>query len=334
MSRSSFSNAEFVRLAHQILSFQAAHIPAVNRLFDPDRVEADVGHAALPTDVFRLRRIAAHPPEADVRVFRTSGTTEGRARRGEHCFRTLRTYETGALIAARRRLLREPVPRKIISLAPSEVALPDSSLSFMIDLFARALDIPIVHLFDVNSGIDHEALEVEAAKARLERAPVLIVGTSFAFVHVIDAQRRGDLGFPSASRLMLTGGFKGRSREVSETELREGLVRVFGLSDDDIIGEYGMTELSSQMYESRGLYIAPPWVKIDAVDPETLRPLPEGEVGLCRIVDLANVDSAIAVQTADRVVKEGIGFRLLGRSPGAPPRGCSLLVEDLLAHER
>ena len=30
---------------------------------------------ALPTDVFRFRRIAAHPPEQDVRVFRSSGTT-------------------------------------------------------------------------------------------------------------------------------------------------------------------------------------------------------------------------------------------------------------------
>ena len=61
-----------------------------------------------------------------------------------------------------------------------------------------------------------------------------------------------------------------------------------------------------------------------AVDPETLAPVPRGEVGIARIVDLANVDSAVAIQTADRVRVTADGVELLGRAPGAPPRGCSI----------
>ena len=76
-----------------------------------------------------------------------------------------------------------------------------------------------------------------------------------------------------------------------------------------------MTELWSQLYEGtlaaalgrsrgaarHGVYVAPPWVRVDAVDPESLEPVAPGEIGVARIVDLANVDSAVAIQTADRV---------------------------------
>jgi hypothetical protein len=137
---------------------------------------------------------------------------------------------------------------------------------------------------------------------------------------------------------MLTGGFKGRSREVPAAELRAAIAGAFAIPDAAVVGEYGMTELSSQLYEAtlvctparHDVYIAPPWVRVTAVDPETLSPVAAGEVGIARIVDLANVDSAAAIQTADRVRVTEEGVELLGRLPGATPRGCSLAVEEVL----
>ena len=68
-----------------------------------------------------------------------------------------------------------------------------------------------------------------------------------------------------------------------------------------------------------------------AVDPLTLAPVAPGEVGLARFVDLANVDSSVAIQTSDRIlVHEDGTLELLGRAPGATPRGCSLALEHLL----
>jgi hypothetical protein len=59
--------------------------------------------------------------------------------------------------------------------------------------------------------------------------------------------------------------------------------------------------------------------------------LPVGEVGIARVEDLANVESAWAIQTADRVQLLGDGgVRLLGRLPGATPRGCSLAIEEMI----
>jgi hypothetical protein len=104
-----------------------------------------------------------------------------------------------------------------------------------------------------------------------------------------------------------------------------------------------MTELSSQLYETtlaaalrgehdapRALWV-PGWMRATLVDPETLAPVPAGEVGVLRLDDPANLDSVCAIQTADLARQQAAGIVLLGRAPGAVPRGCSLAIEEALA---
>jgi hypothetical protein len=144
---------------------------------------------------------------------------------------------------------------------------------------------------------------------------------------------------PPRSRVMQTGGYKGRSREVSAAELRRAVARAFAVDERSVVGEYGMTELSSQFWEAtlvderavHGVYAEPPWARVVPVDPETLAAVPDGAVGIARIEDLANVDSAFAVLTQDRVRRVGARFELLGRAPGAPPRGCSIALDEMLS---
>ena len=144
---------------------------------------------------------------------------------------------------------------------------------------------------------------------------------------------------------MTAGGYKGRSREVLPHVLRQQIADTFGLPVDAVIGEYGMTELSSQLYEGtlrnlrglstpsrvHGVFIPPPWMRVRAVDPETLAEVPLSEIGLLRFEDLANVDGAVAIQTRDRGRCVAGGVELLGRQPGATPRGCSLAIEEMLS---
>jgi hypothetical protein len=177
---------------------------------------------------------------------------------------------------------------------------------------------------------------VEVARGRQE--PLVLLATSFALVFLLDALAGRRLAFPEGSVLMMTGGFKGRTREVAADALRSTVAESLVLDPARIVGEYGMTELSSQLYEgtlpgaelsgARGIYLQPPWLRVVPVHPVTLRPVPDGEPGLARFVDLANVDSAVAIVTQDRVRRCGGGIELLGRYPGAPLRGCSLAVED------
>jgi hypothetical protein len=69
------------------------------------------------------------------------------------------------------------------------------------------------------------------------------------------------------------------------------------------------------------------------VDPVTAAPLPAGETGLLRFFDLANRGSVSAVLSGDLAREESGGFVLLGRAPGAPPKGCSIATDELLAAE-
>ena len=227
---------------------------------------------------------------------------------------------------------------------------PDSSLGFMLDRFAHALDGPAsfhLHVAGGEGRLDLDGIGRAAERARAAGRPTLVLATSFALVHLLDQAEGLDLRLPAGSRLMQTGGFKGRSREVPADALRAQAAGAFGLPPAHVVSEYGMTELSSQLYEGtlaaargggpparHGVYQAPPWVRVTAVDPVSLLPVPPGEIGVARIVDLCNVDSVVAVQTADRVRlvdhAGGEGVELLGRLPGAAPRGCSIAVDEML----
>src|SRR5690606_32595439 len=147
----------------------------------------------------------------------------------------------------------------------------------------------------------------------------------------------------AGSRLMDTGGFKGRGREVGEEELRATYAELLGIPGDHVVNEYGMTEMCSQFYDNvlrdrvlRGTVRrrhkqGPPWVRTRVVDPETLEAVPRGEVGILRHYDLANLGSVMAVQTEDIGREVEGGFVLLGRAAGAPPRGCSIAMDLLLS---
>lgn len=351
----------FDALALAIARFQAANIPAVKRLFAarafrPDEASNAGAIPAIPCDVFRLARVAAHPPEDDTRLFQTSGTSQGAEARGEHPLRTTATYELGALEWGRRMLWPDRSAMRSIVLGPPIAEAEGSSLTFMIDRFARSLGGPAS--FHLQGGaLDIEGAARACAEARAAGEAAIVLGASFAYVHLVEGGSGRDFRLPAGSRVMQTGGFKGRSREVEPSELRRMIAETFGVPEAFVVGEYGMTELSSQAYEAtlaaavgslegplfrdageaaHGVYFAPPWMRMAAVDPASLAPLPPGDVGILRIIDLANVDSAVAIQTSDRarVSMGGRRIELLGRAPGATPRGCSIAIDEILAPTR
>lgn len=338
----------FDALAVDLARFQASRVPGLRRLArSRGRDLASVSRASevpgVPTDAFKHTRLASFPEEATVQVFRTSGTTLGSEARGLHAFRELGTYDLGAVAFGRHALFAGlEGPPAVVVLAPPFAQASDSSLGHMMITFVREL----CHTAPAERThfVEGASVDVDALRTRLEvlcrgSRPVLVLGTSFAYVHLLDALRDARFSLPAGSRLMQTGGFKGKSREVPADELRASLARAFGLPETHVVCEYGMTELSSQFYERtlldpsapHGEYVEPPWARVVPVDPETLEPVSPGQIGLARIEDLGNVDSAFAVQTQDRVVRVEHGFRLLGRAPGAPPRGCSLAIDELLS---
>jgi Acyl-protein synthetase, LuxE len=335
----------FDALACDIASFQAANIAGFGRLCrangvtrDSLRVANDI--PAVPTDAFKLARVTWFRDEDGLATFLTSGTTVGA--RGTHRMRRPETYDEAALAFGRWALTSDlHAPPLVLLLGPDRHAAPESSLARMTTLFAERLGAPGAprEISFVKDGVmDLAALDDRVAKASVQGTSVLLLATSFALVHLLDGLSGAHFRLPPGSRVMQTGGFKGRSREVDPADLRSELAGVFGVDERAIVGEYGMTELSSQFYEAtlhggeKGFYVEPPWARIVPVKPETLEPVGEGEVGIARIVDLMNVDSAVVVLTADLVRRKGEGVELLGRAGGATPRGCSIAMDELLGN--
>ena len=351
----------FDALACDLARHQAAHIPALRQLWRAHGIEAaSLRRAetipALVCDAFRHRRIAVHAASEDAYCFETSGTSQGQQLRGKHPLRSGETYTLGAVLWGRQMLLPAATDLGLVGLVASEVQAPHSSLSFMLARFAQVLTAESSFHFNGNV-LDVDGIIERCTTATQQGRPLLLAGTSFAFVHLLDALANRGLRLPLSpgSRLMQTGGFKGRSRVVEAATLSAQLAHCFQLPRALVVGEYGMTELSSQLYQpgvrdhfghaktgddgagaaatssAAERYYPPPWLRVTAVDPVTLAPLAVGAVGLCRLLDLANVDSAVAIQTADRcrVYPDG-SIDLLGRQPGARARGCSLALEHIV----
>ncbi|RMH14271.1 MAG: long-chain fatty acid--CoA ligase, partial [Gemmatimonadetes bacterium] len=313
------------------------------RGLDPEGDFAWTGIPPVPVSAFRDVRVLAPAAARAERVFRTSGTTGGRERRGEHHVADLALYRAAALTHARVRLLPAGVRPRVVALLPDRQRVLDSSLAWMVGEIAEVLgDGPARCFVDAAGSLDEAGVRAALEEACAEGAPVLLAGTAFAFVHWMDAcaAHGWTCSLPQGSRILETGGFKGRSREVPRAELYRGLAGVTGLPESEIVNEYGMTELLSQFYEpaetrcgpvSERFHVGPPWTRTRVLDPHTLEPLPAGRRGLLCHVDLANAHSALAVLTQDEgMALEGGGFRLLGRAAGAEPRGCSLAAEHLL----
>ncbi|MFP6684204.1 MAG: hypothetical protein VB934_05800, partial [Polyangiaceae bacterium] len=92
----------FDSLAIEIARFQYDTNPLLARLYNARQVQIDSVSGsdqlpAVPTDLFRLKRVASHLDQHDRRCFETSGTTAHDGQRGRHPMRTTATYELSAM---------------------------------------------------------------------------------------------------------------------------------------------------------------------------------------------------------------------------------------------
>jgi hypothetical protein len=335
-----WSDARFDDLARRIFALQfAASVPyrkyCVSRGMDPDRV----GHwreiPPVPTAAFR--RVEFRTSHAtDELLFFTSGTTRGRKARGRHVVPSPDLYRASLREPFRHFVLGE-CPREplLLSLVPPFATTGDSSLGWMLDDIIDGFGIPGSRSVADESGIDWQLLASICRAAERGGTPVCLMGTTLAFANWTDRLQREStrITLPPGSVLMDTGGVKGRSG-LARTDMLSRLLPILGLESLQVVNEFGMTELLSQMY-GRGIenppLRGPPWLRTLVLDPVSLEPRRDGTEGILCHYDLANVGSVIGVLTDDRGQIGPDGLTWLGRSPGAPPRGCSLATAELLA---
>lgn len=340
---------EFDRLARDVFAHQHRFNPVYRQfcLLHGIGAPADVGDwreiPPVPTGAFKVGRWATFPESADRASFRTSGTSH--AARGAHVFDTLALYNAAAVQSGRRFLLPDRERIRCLFLSPPPRAAPDSSLIHMFAVFREAFGAPGSAYFlsgDGVGGFDPTVLAAALDRAQADGEPVLVAGAALAFHHVLSSLAPESWALPSGSRAMVTGGFKGVRGDAEPGELEAAIRRVLGI--ELLVAEYGMTELSTQYYDSSARrtggedpgpgpgFVVPTWARVRIVEPTTGLEVAAGETGAIVHFDLANRGSAVAIQTSDLGIRRDSGtFELRGREPGAEARGCSLAADLWLA---
>lgn len=316
-------------------------IKSVEQIRDPGQIPA------MPTTAFKQTRLSCLPPEAVIREFHSSGTTEHRPSCHAHSHQSLALYERSLTLGFQNGLIRQP-PRNdctLISLTPSSGIAPHSSLAHMCEVVRDQWG-------DSHSGclghtdaqgawlVDPDRFIRSGSRAIEANRPLGILGTAFNWVHLLDMlnERRVELQLPSGSWAMETGGYKGRSRVLSQPGLHAMISDRLGIPADHIVREYGMSELSSQAYDrvignaattgtSACCFHFPHWARARIISPENGGEVEEGAIGIIQVLDLANAFSLMAVQTEDLGRRRGGGFEWIGRVADTESRGCSLLAK-------
>jgi hypothetical protein len=300
---------------------------------------------AVPAAAFKEATLATFPVDAAVLAFETSGTFDGHP--GTHYFETHALYDAALLSGFERFMLPDGARLRYCNVVPNPSTRPQSSLGYMMRAVAGAFGDGKTSWYVQPETIDVDRLIVDLHDAARHDHAVCIATTAFALVALLDRldEFAMQLPLPHGSRVMETGGFKGRTRTVDRGELYRQTAAAFELPDSAIVAEYGMTELTSQYYDGppgavtrkdtavRYKY-AVPWLRTRVTGPDG-RTLPDGIVGALVHVDLANRASCVAIATEDlgaRVLDPQTGetaLVLIGRERSAELRGCSLDAETL-----
>jgi hypothetical protein len=335
------SDAAFNELALAVFAFQF-EANGVYRAYceQQQRTPATVKQwqeiPAVPTRSFKEFPLACFPIEQAVAEFHTSGTSQ--AKSGKHYFQTLALYEAVIRPNFQVHLLPDGARLPMLVLTPSPEQAPHSSLAHMMGVVMKEFGAPDSAFYVEGKDLLAQKLVHDLLELQWAHQPVFLLGTAFAFVHLFEycAKNAVRLEMAAGSRVMETGGFKGRSRQMSRTELGGLFEQVLGIPSSRTVNEYGMTELSTQFYDQTlragqqtDAKAVPPWARVQIIDPQTGREAAHGERGMLRVFDLANLWSIVCIQTEDLGATNANGFEILGRAADAEVRGCSLNAEAL-----
>ncbi len=348
--QSAISNPQFADLALELFALQYGQNPVYRNICAARNLTPPVvGHwtqiPAVPAAAFKELSLTSLAPDESTTIFHSSGTTGQKSSRHFHSAESLALYEASLWSWFEQHLLQASgLKFQVIALTPPPELAPHSSLVHMFETVRQKLGAA-KSAFVGKLAVDGSwALDLEATLDALSPAPLrapraaLLLGTAFTFVHLLDYLVEQDfrLELPAGSCVIETGGYKNRARALPKSELHALITERLGVPGENIICEYGMSELSSQAYDTAKnspasvhyprVFHFPPWARVQIISPESGREVAEVETGVIRIFDLANVFSVAAIQTEDLGIRRGDGFELVGRAQLAEPRGCSLMA--------
>lgn len=341
------AEATYNELALKLFQYQFKHNKAYKKFCQarkrtPLTVKRWIDIPPMPIQGYKELTLSCEPIEEAEAVFMTSGTTNPEAK-GKNYHPDLTMWDASMKGPFKQFVMPDYEKMTIFVLSPAEDLNQNSSLSRYLSNAVSYFGTENSEFFFSEEGLNFERLVSQLKRCEEQREPVMLMGASFAYVHILDYLKEKQIQFrlPEKSRIFDTGGFKGQSREVDMEQLYTEFQTYFQIGRDKCINMYGMTELSSQIYDQTILssYLnrsvihdkaEASWIKTVILNTETLEPVQQGEKGVIAHYDLANWNSCLALLTEDLGYQTENGFVLLGRIKDSEARGCSIAVDQLI----
>ena len=315
------SEDEFTHLALEIFNYQF-HQNKIYQLYskklglEASKIKNLNDIPFLPIEFFKRHVIVSSLAIAE-EIFLSSGTSG--SLQSKHFVTDTKIY-THSFLNGFEQFYGEVSDYCILALLPSYLDRESSSLVYMVKELIKKTN-------QAESGFyldNHAALVKTINSEKLKDKKIILIGVSFALLDLIE---KYEIRHPNLI-VMETGGMKGRRKEMIREELHAILSKGFGV--DAIHSEYGMTELLSQSYsKGKGIFNAPPWMKILIRDPnDPFQIIENGKTGGINVIDLANINSCSFIMTQDLGrMNNANSFEVLGRFDSGDIRGCNLLID-------
>jgi len=269
----------------------------------------------LPIQFFKTHQVVSGGIYEDMTIFESSGTT-GQIN-SRHFVKDTYIYEQ-SFRNGFQNFFGDVRQYCILGLLPSYLERGNSSLVYMVNNLIKESGHP-------DSGFylnNHQSLHDNIRSLEEAGQSSLFIGVAYALLDFAE-----EFSFPlHSTKIIETGGMKGRREELLRDEVHQRLQTAFSL--ETIYSEYGMTELLSQAYSIKdGIFNAQPWMKVLLRDLNDPFHLSTSGKGALNIIDLANIDSCSFIATEDvgEVFSNG-SFLVNGRMDNTDIRGCSLMM--------
>jgi len=312
-------SADFERLAHKAVHLQ---ISENSVLYEFSRsLQMNIGEFNDLTQFpfLPIRFFKSHPvisgSEIPALYFESSGTTG--QDRSRHYIADPELY-LNSLTKGFEQFFGAAANWQVVALLPGYLEQPHASLVYMMRHLMEHSRTGEQNFY-LNQYDDLSNLLQKSEEAGMQ---TLLVGVTHA---LLDFAEKYPIRL-THTRVLETGGMKGRKKEMIREEVHAFLKQRFGL--ETIYSEYGMTELLSQAYALKdGIFHCPPWMKVLVRDEDDPLRVQKFGRGALNIIDLANIHSCCFIATDDvgEVYEDG-SFRVLGRMDQSEWRGCSLMV--------
>jgi hypothetical protein len=285
-------------------------------------------------DVFKTNLVSSFPLEQAVMGCLTGGTTS-LTQRG----RIFRDEDGKKLVFAANRQMtgsylfpdfEEGKRCRILILAPSPELAPSMGMAIGMDQTRRHFGTPDSLFLLGRTGIDISALLKALRESEASGVPVALIGATSAYVYFFQACRRKKWTFklPPGSRICDGGGYRGRFGPVSRDDYYGMVKEILDIPKSHCVNVLGEAETATNLFDDglrrhvKGLPTqplarpVPPWSRVLAMDIDTLKPLPDGKVGLLAHWDLANVPTVLAIITDNLgyTTHDGTACEMVGRA--------------------